>query len=269
VTIMGDLYTEETTLKLGKPRIENEPLIKKGEPVILKHSMPGAKVLVTTDATEPDSTSGSIYSEPIALDESTIIKGRACKEGWYCSDMLETTCFVQGVMPKSVALLEKPDKEYPGKGASSLTDLQKGFIDILKESSWLGYRETPFAATFEFDNSTSLSKIVVSYGRNIGAYVFPPQEVEVWAGNTPENWSLIKKVKPEQPKDYAPNGVMALAIPLNAPVTYSNYKTIAKPITRLPAWHNGKGDRGWVFVDEIFFYENCSAFISELRADKR
>src|SRR5690606_9096514 len=71
VTIMGDLYTEETTLKLGKPRIENEPLIKKGEPVILKHSMPGAKVLVTTDATEPDSTSGSIYSEPIALDETT------------------------------------------------------------------------------------------------------------------------------------------------------------------------------------------------------
>lgn len=254
VTIIGDLYSEETTLKLGKPRIANEPLIKKGEPVILKHSMPGVKVLVTTDASEPDSTSTKVYTEPFTLDETAVVKARACKEGWYCSDLFETTCFVQGVTPKSVALLEKPDKEYPGKGASSLTDLQKGFVDILKEPSWLGYRETPFAATFEFDHSTSLSKIVVSYGRNIGGYVFPPQEVEVWAGNTPENWSLIKKIKPEQPKEYVPNGVMALAIPLNAPVTYSNYKIIAKPVTRLPAWHGGKGDRGWFFIDEIFFY---------------
>ena len=35
---------------------------------------------------------------------------------------------------------------------------------------------------------------------------------------------------------------------------YSYYKLIAKPVNKLPAWHSAKGKKGWVFVDEVFFY---------------
>jgi hypothetical protein len=24
------------------------------------------------------------------------------------------------------------------------------------------------------------------------------------------------------------------------------------PVSKLPAWHPGKGDKGWVFTDEVF-----------------
>jgi len=27
---------------------------------------------------------------------------------------------------------------------------------------------------------------------------------------------------------------------------------ILKPLPKLPAWHKGKGDKGWIFADEIF-----------------
>jgi hypothetical protein len=34
---------------------------------------------------------------------------------------------------------------------------------------------------------------------------------------------------------------------------YSFIKVIARPVTKLPSWHNGKGQPGWVFIDEVFF----------------
>jgi hypothetical protein len=29
-------------------------------------------------------------------------------------------------------------------------------------------------------------------------------------------------------------------------------KLIVKPVSKLPAWHPGKGDKGWFFTDEVF-----------------
>lgn len=29
-------------------------------------------------------------------------------------------------------------------------------------------------------------------------------------------------------------------------------KPIVKPLRSLPAWRPGKGDKGWVFIDEVF-----------------
>ena len=36
------------------------------------------------------------------------------------------------------------------------------------------------------------------------------------------------------------------------PVTLKYLKIIAVPVPKLPAWHPGKGDKGWVFTDEVF-----------------
>ncbi len=29
-------------------------------------------------------------------------------------------------------------------------------------------------------------------------------------------------------------------------------KVVATPVERLPKWHKGKGEKGWIFIDEIF-----------------
>jgi hypothetical protein len=55
-----------------------------------------------------------------------------------------------------------------------------------------------------------------------------------------------------QPTANEPAKVEALIIPMdNEKKEY--YKIIAKPVSKLPAWHNGKGQKGWFFIDEIFF----------------
>jgi hypothetical protein len=60
-------------------------------------------------------------------------------------------------------------------------------------------------------------------------------------------------MKLPQPTSYTSPKLSALVITLK-PARYSFYKVIAKPVGKLPAWHSGKGSKGWVFVDEVFFY---------------
>ena len=252
--IVDSQFKDDEKLKLSRPMLTNDGVIKKHEEVVLKHPMPGVVIRYTLDGAEPDTAKGLIYDHSFDFSETTIIKARVCKDGWNCSDVLEATCFVEGIKPQHVELLNAPDPQYPGEGAQSLIDGRKGVPDVLKEPSWLGYREQPFIAGFDFEGDLpDVKKIVLSVGKNIGGHCFPPDEVEVWAGEDKNKLTMIKKMKIKQPTGYESLKVEALSIPLESS-THRYYKVVAKPIAKLPQWHSGKGKKGWVFIDEMFIY---------------
>lgn len=254
VSIINSQFKDDSKLRLSKPMLVNEGVIKKGEDIVLKHPMPGVTIRYTSDESDPDSVQGEVYDKPFKFTETSVIKARACKETWYCSNVLEVTCFVEGIKPSHLELLGKTDPQYPGEGVQSLTDGRKGVADVTKEPSWLGYRNNPFVVGFSFDGKPPvLKKIALSYGKNLGGYIFPPEEIEVWAGEEKNRLELIKKVKISQPKGYEGQKVEALSVPLE-PASHRYYKLVAKPVSKLPLWHNGKGEKGWLFIDEMFFY---------------
>ena len=255
VVISTSQFIDDKVLRLTKPVLVNEEIVKKTDKVILKHTMQGVTIRYTLDGTKPDSTSSTSYETAMSLNSTVKIKAIACKQGWYCSEVLEVICFMEGYKPASSLLLAPPDKEYPGEGAKTLTDSRKGYVDSFRESSWLGYRDNPFIGEFSFgDVPPTVHKIVISNGENIGGYIFPPTEMEVWAGQNNKQLKRIKTWKPELLTDYRPQRIEALEIILDSEVNYTVYKIIAKPISKLPAWHSGKGKKGWFFVDEVFFY---------------
>ncbi len=254
IKIISTLFNDSSTLHLSKPILVNEGILKKGELLQLNHSMPGVVIRYSLDGSLPDSISNTIYEKPLVVNETVKLKAQACKEGWYCSDLIEVTCYVEGYKSKKVSLLQPADKQYPGEGASTLTDGRKGFTDVLKEPSWLGFRENNFEADFDFGTKPpAIHKVVLSYADNLGGYVFPPTDVEVWGGSNAQELKLLKSIKVEQPLGYRPQRMEALAISFDS-TTDAYYKIIAKPVSKLPLWHGGKGQKGWFFVDEVFFY---------------
>ena len=255
IVITTSQFVDDKILKLPKPVLLNEGIVKNDDKIILKHAMPGVIIRFTLDGSNPDSTSSTKYETPLNFNSTTKIKAVACKQGWYCSEVFDIICFVEGLKPATTVLLTPPDRQYPGVGAKSLSDGRKGYTDNFKEPSWLGYRDNSFSAEFDFGGTPpSIHKIVISNGENIGGYIFPPTEVEVWAGQNHQQLKLIKFWKPLAPKDYRPHRIEALELALDSEVKYPVYKIIAKPINKLPTWHSGKGKKGWFMVDEVFFY---------------
>jgi hypothetical protein len=254
ITFVHNLFTDESTLALSKPILVNEGILKATDKIELKHTMPGVTIRYTLDGTQPDSVSGMLYEDPITIVETVKLKAIACKPGWYCSPLYESSIYQEGYKPLQTELLAPADKQYRGEGAASLTDGRKGFVDIFKEPAWLGFRDNYFEAGFDFGNKPpALTKVVLSYGDNLGAYIFPPTEIQVWGGERKDKLKLLMTQKFSEPKGYRTPHMSFITVNWETS-NHTYYKIIAKPISKLPLWHGGKGQKGWFFVDEVFFY---------------
>jgi hypothetical protein len=231
----------------------NEQVLKPGEDVVLKASLPGTIIRYTTDGSDPDSVSGRVYVKPIPAGPYQVIKAMAVKDGWKHSSITEFIVFKTGIKPSRAELVTLPDQQYQGEGAQTFIDGKKGISDFFKDPTWIAFRDRPLEAIFYFDNPPSLQSIIISFSKNVGAMTMPPAEVEVWSGADKDHLTLLQKIKPAQPTHYGNSGIEGVEIKF-ATTKQKCYKLIAKPLTKLPEFRKSK-DKGWLMVDEIFFTE--------------
>lgn len=249
----GYIPTDTEMLKLTPPILENEDFVlSKPTLISFKHPLKGVTIRYTINGQQPDSLSSLAYQKPFELNTYTVLKAKAVKAHWYASDMVEYVFFKGKYHPKSVELINQPNPQYMGEGGNTLINLKKGDANDFKNKAWLGYREKPFEALFTFDRPTPIKSVMLSLGRNIGGFIFPPTSVEIWAGNSKSSLQLVQKINPAQPSKDEPVRIDPIETTLREG-NYSFVKIIARPITKLPNWHNGKGQPGWVFIDEVFF----------------
>lgn len=253
----GFIPDEKERLKLTPPiPVSDKTLLDPGETVTLTHKLPGTVIRYTTDGTDPDSSSAKVFEAPIEIKGYTIIKTRACKDGWFCSPVGTYVLYNKGVMPLETKLFTTANKDYKGEGAATLTNNKKGFADDHRDIAWIGFRENPLSAEFKFAAGTNIHDITLSYDHNTNGWLFPPDRIEIWGGKDEQHLQLIKQLKPEQPTKLAPTHNEALVIPVDG--IYEVYKIVAYPLPELPKWHPSnnpktKDKRAWLFVDEIIF----------------
>jgi len=234
----------------------DKTLLDLGEKISLSHKLPGTVIRYTIDGSDPDSTSAKVYDAPFGIHGYTIVKTRACKDGWFCSPVGTYVLFNKGVMPIETKLFTAPNKDYKGEGAATLTNNKKGFTDDHRDIAWIGFRENPMNAEFEFADDADIKNITLSYDYNVDAWLFAPLKIEVWGGEDQQHMQLVKQLRPDQPKKSEPRRNSAIVIPIET--SYKYYKIIAWPVPELPKWHPSnepktKDKRAWLFVDEVIF----------------
>ena len=241
-------------LKLTPPLLVNpdKRIFSPGESLSLRHPMPGVRMRYTTNGKDPDSTESPLFTEPVNIKGPVLIKARTVSPGWYTSDIAEFMVFESGIKPVTAALLSKPDPKYSLQGGASLTDGNKGESNNLLVN-WLGFRENPFIAQFGFKGRENINRVILSMADNTGSYIFPPVTIKVYGGNDSAKLSLIGTFNPPQPSKYGPSRIQPYSVNIK-PGNYNFIKVEAVPVPSLPKWHNGKKEKGWIFIDEVFFY---------------
>jgi uncharacterized membrane protein len=240
-------------LKLNPPILVNEDFIlKKNTPIELKHTLKNVEIHYTLDGKDPDSTTQTIYTQPLAIANYTRIKAMATKDGWRASGKVDYTFFKSSFSADTAILLSEPNEKYKGKGGKNLIDLKKGPNDNHGDAAWLGYQNKDFVSLVEFKNPTPLTTITIAYLQRIGSHIMPPASVEVWGGNSESDLKKLQKVIPTQPAKMEEKANLGINVPIKAG-TYKVLKIVVKPLPKLPKWHADKGKPGWFFVDEILF----------------
>ncbi len=250
---LGYRSDENEILKLNVPLVKNGTrLFEPDQKIVLKHNLPGTIVRYTMDGTDPDSVKSPVYTDPINIEKTSIIKTKAFKDGWLSSDVAEFVLFKKGHKPSKIRLLTKPDDRYQGEGEITLIDDQKGLPDFYRHPAWIGFRNNDLIVDFVFEDPPVIRTVTLSYSKNVNAKFMPPQEMQIWGGNTPENLKLISKVTPHQPGSYEATRIEGVSLELPS-TGFKYYKLIATPLAKLPEFTKAKKEKGWLLVDEIFF----------------
>lgn len=250
----GFIPDKNELLKLTPPVFADaeKRILSKEELISFKKPMPGVQIRYTTDGSNPDSALSTLYTKPFPATGMTRVRAIAYSTGWLTSDTTDNTFFLKGYHPDSVHLVNPPDPQYQADGGSTLTDFIKGSSGNLKVS-WLGFRDKSFKAFLNFSHGEEIKEILISAVENTDAYVMPPRKIIIKGGLTPTSMKVIKTIVPEQPQKHRGQRLTPFVVPLEKN-NFTFFEIEAVPVTVLPKWHRGAGDKGWVFVDEIFFY---------------
>lgn len=238
-------------MQLTTPLIQNEEQVLTGKvPLRIKHYINGSRIHYTTDGTDPDSIQSPIYQSGVMIEGNTMVKAKAFKPGWISSEVIQQYFFKNTYRPDSALFIQPPDPKYRSLGPKSLFNGLKGDANF-GSGLWLGYRENKMESLLFFHKPVPVKSVSISCLINSGSYIMPPTAVEVWTGPDPQHLQLAKRFIPAQPKKYEPATVVP--IELSFPERQAGcIKLVAVPVAKLPSWHGGKGDKGWVFVDEVF-----------------
>jgi uncharacterized membrane protein len=252
IIVEAGFKDDTSILQLTPPILLNEEqIIVSPLALKLKHYINGVSIRYTLDGSEPDSIKSPEYNSNIVLTKNVQLKAKAFKQGWTSSPVLENYFFSSTYKADSAINLLPPDDQYKGNGANTLTDLVRGEVGNARSGKWLGYRKNRMKSMFLFAAPVTISSVTLNTLIDIGAYIMPPVSIEVWGGEDAGYLKKLSVIAPQQPVKAQPAYSKAFELSFT-PVSLKYLKVIAVPMSKLPVWHPGKGDKGWVFVDEVF-----------------
>lgn len=239
--------------ELNAPKLVfDEVLFQDSTLLEIKHPIGTVDIRYTLDGSEPDSIQSPKYTEPVWISNTSKISARVFANDWKGSDTESILLFKSGVHPSEIVLLKNPEKKYSANGGSTLKDQIKGKNNHTT-GEWLGYQDNPADFVVKFPNDKKISKIVLSLLYNESAYIFPPSLAEIWVKKG-GNWTLVEKEVPTQSEEIKLPRLEALAFDLPKE-SFEEIRVRLTPISRLPKWHPGAGEKGWVFIDEVLLEE--------------
>lgn len=251
IDLVTGFKDDTSILKLTTPVLLNEEafITEASVPLKLKHYIQGAVIRYTTDGTEPDSIRSLIFKGDETVGSNTMIRARAYKPGWMSSDILEAFFYKSTFTPDTVVYLKPPNDKYNDEHGKMLFDRQKAETNF-QLGNWVAFRENRMECLLPFSKPVTIQSITLSALVDVNSYIMPPQQIEVWGGDDAQRMKLLGRMSPEQPGKVMPVFMKGFECKFAA-ATVKYIKLIATPVGKLPAWHPGKGDKGWIFVDEV------------------
>ncbi|MDR6808789.1 putative membrane protein [Dyadobacter sp. BE34] len=256
INIIGGFKDDgKNPLKLNPPQMTNaSPIFAHTLVVDIQHPIKGVDVRFTMDGSEPDSVKSPLMDHKTVINSNTTIRAKAYKNGWYGSDMITFDYYKSAYQPDSGTLLAPLNRVHQAEGVKTFFDHKLGVIGANNPAwanNWAGVRDNDMAFVSEFKKPITLSSLGVRYMVEEDTGIFPPELVEIWGGTTRENMKLLTKFKAPMPVKGERASLRSVAGAF-APQQVSYIKIVAKPLSKIPAWHRNKDKRALLLVDEMF-----------------
>ena len=149
---------------------------------------------------------------------------------------------------RPVTLATPASKQYPGTGSTELVDGIMGDESDLK-NDWLGFEGDDLTATIDLGKTMSIHELGLSSCQVTTSGVFLPSAVEFLISSDGKTFQAVALIKHEIPVKQ-PTENLTLSTKIN-PIKGRYIRVHARNLGTIPDWHQAKGRKAWLFVDEI------------------
>jgi len=206
-----------------------------------------ADIYYTLDGSNP-TTASTKYTGKISIKDNAELKAIAVRSGSINSKTLQEKIVVNTSTFNPIQLLTTPANNYSFTGASMLVDGLFG-NENYRTGKWLGFQKNDLIAVIDLLRPTSISKAQIRTDVVTGDWIFDASEFSIESSNDGTNFTSVKSEKYNDNHSDNYSEIVTHTIQFD-PVTARYFRITVQPSV-MPDWHPGKGNRAYIFVDEI------------------
>ncbi len=207
-----------------------------------------APVHYTLDGTAP-SLSSPLYTAPLRIDSTCRLRCAAFRSWGSTPEVTETFSFSKSTACP-IRLLQQPHPKQTYGGAPLLTDGLKAADTNYASGRWIGFCGTDLEAIIDLGREQTVSSLALNCCVEKGYWIFDAREISILGSTNGKDFhGLAHEAYPEQ-KETDANAISAHKLTF-APATARYVKVKVASEHSIPAWHPGKGNPAFVFVDEL------------------
>lgn len=204
-------------------------------------------IYYTLDGTEP-TTASQQYTDVLKINEGCTFKAVAIRPTGSSRIISETIAFNKASM-KPITMVEPINKQYEFGGAPTLVDGLKGNGNY-KTGRWIAFYKNDLNLIIDLQQPTEISSFSITTCVEKGDWIFDARGFSISVSDDGQGFKEIAYEKYPAMKADDRNGLYNHKLTFD-PVTTRFVKIVGLVEHSIPAWHGGKGNPGFMFVDEI------------------
>jgi hexosaminidase len=236
----------------GSAKVEVTALFNEDErpySLALNTEQPGCSIYYTLDGSRPDKSSFE-YIKPIRISHDVLLKAIAYKDGSWLERVNEYEIVFHNVLGGDISYLTEFSPRYPGNGPNTLNDGIKASLNF-NDGLWQGFYGNNMDVIIDIGENSGFKSIIASFLLDQRRYIFIPEVVNVYLSEDGSSFQKFTELKHKIPLNSDLPLINDFSISLKKPIGVRYIRIEAVNIGSCPDWHPGKGEKAWLFADEI------------------
>ena len=267
----SDLFSEK--LSLNSPYIQNKNVIFDDTISIVfeKPQVKDINIHYTLDGSEPDENT-PVYSDPIRLTDSKMLRARSIKEGWTDSEQFEQMIFKNNNHMTDYQVNNDLDKHFSishhvnftfKNNQGILFNGKKGEkvyrgTSIEDAKTWLGVVDEDLEIEVKLKDVEKIKYVTLSMLENLDMSTIYPKKIEVFGKSSEGKYQLLQSLlvpvqqEPDERISYFKD--FTLSVDLRG---YQEVKILAfnhMTFPNAPVYKKWNKRKSWLFADELIFW---------------
>lgn len=219
-----------------------------GQAALTMQTYDEADIHYTTDGSTPTRHSPR-YTNPVVISGPAEIQAVAVRGDRVTEVTREAIDYNQATM-RPIRLKNAPAANYTFKGASLLNDGLRG-DDNYRSGRYMGFQGNDLDATIDLQGEQEISSAFVNTYLVPGDYIFGLTALEVSVSDNGTDFRPIASKEIPVLEKGAKNHIARQEEVTFDPVKTRYVRIVGKITPELPEWHYGRGQKAFLFVDEI------------------